>query len=103
LALGKTVGALSEEITEREFLEWMAFYQLEPFGEERADVRAGIIASVIANVNRRKGAPPFTAKDFMPFLAAEGERQRMLTRPKGSALGKKTRGIFMGIAKAQAK
>lgn len=50
--------------------EWMAYDSLEPIGELRADVRAGIIASVIANTNRdRKRRPdPFTPHDFMPFL-----------------------------------
>jgi len=33
---------------------------------ERDDFRAGIVASVIANVNRGKGAKPFTPQDFMP-------------------------------------
>jgi hypothetical protein len=48
----------------------MAYASIEPFGEERADVRAGIIASVIANVNRdRKKRPePFSVQDFMPFI-----------------------------------
>ena len=76
----------------------MAFYRLEPFGEERADVRAGIVASVIANVNRRKGAKAFTARDFMPYANAESERQRMLGRPKGKALSNKVRGILGALA-----
>jgi len=48
----------------------MAYASLEPFGEERADVRAGIIAAVIANANRdRKKRPePFTPADFMPLV-----------------------------------
>lgn len=52
-----------------EFTEWMIYSKLEPFGEERADLRAGIIAANIANAHRdRKKQPkPFTAFDFMPF------------------------------------
>ena len=49
----------------REFAEWRAFFELEPWGEERADLRAGIIASTIANVNRSKGKA-FSPGDFMP-------------------------------------
>jgi hypothetical protein len=48
--------------------EWQIYEAIEPFGEQRADLRAGIIASVIANVNRGKGQNPFTATDFMPYL-----------------------------------
>jgi hypothetical protein len=53
----------SDEIT-----EWMAFYQIEPFGDMRADVRSGVIASTFANANRAKNSKPFTPEDFMPFV-----------------------------------
>ncbi len=45
----------------------MAFYQLEPFGEFRADLRSGVMASTFANANRAKHARPFSPQDFMPF------------------------------------
>jgi hypothetical protein len=59
---------LSGRISALEFDEWLAYNTLEPIGAQRADLNAGIIASVIANVNRdaRKRKEPFTAKDFMP-------------------------------------
>lgn len=44
----------------------MAYYKLEPFGEERADLRMGILASVMANAWRGKGQKPFKPRDFMP-------------------------------------
>lgn len=56
-----------------EFTEWMAFAELEPFGEWRADLRAGIIASTIANVNRSADSEALTPKDFMPFERTEEE------------------------------
>lgn len=45
----------------------MAFYDLEPFGDVVADLRAGSVAAVIANVNRNaeKREQPFTADDFI--------------------------------------
>lgn len=49
-----------------QLLEWVAYAQIEPFGEERADLRAGIVASTIANVHRRPGKPAYRATDFMP-------------------------------------
>lgn len=52
----------------------MAYYNLEPFGEERGDLRSGIVASTIANANRdtRKQRKPFKPEDFMPkFETAE--------------------------------
>ena len=72
MALGKNIAEV-EEFSSRDVAEWMAYASIEPFGEERADLRAGIIASVIANVNRdpKKRATPFTPQDFMPFVERE--------------------------------
>jgi hypothetical protein len=38
---------------------------MEPWGEERADLRAGIVAATIANLFRRKGRT-LKPRDFMP-------------------------------------
>jgi hypothetical protein len=49
-----------------ELTEWAAYYQLEPWGESRADLRAAITDMVIANWG--KGAEDTLAEvsDFMP-------------------------------------
>ena len=57
---------LQERMDSREFAEWMAYNELDPFTRERADLRAGIIAQQIANANRGKGQRPFKPSDFMP-------------------------------------
>lgn len=44
----------------------MAYFTIDPFGEERADLRAGIVASTVANANRAKRGKSFRPKDFMP-------------------------------------
>ena len=47
---------------------------MEPRGEERADLRAGIVASTIANANRDpKKGKPFKAEDFMPKFGNQQE------------------------------
>ena len=47
--------------------EWILYAQVEPFGEERADLRAGIIAATVANcLSRKKGRPAFKVDQFMP-------------------------------------
>ncbi len=48
--------------------EWMTYFALEPWGEERADFRAGTIASTIANVHRAEHTAAYQAADFMPYL-----------------------------------
>ena len=44
----------------------MAYYQLEPWGDERADLRMGIQAAVLANVHRARNQRPLKPADFMP-------------------------------------
>jgi len=55
-----------------EFTDWMAYYSIEPFGEERADLRVAIGHALLANINtsskRRKVYKP---SDFMPFIPRE--------------------------------
>lgn len=61
-----TVAELLDRTDSKEISEWIAFYSIEPFGEERADLRSAIIASTMANMWRGKGQRAFTVKDFMP-------------------------------------
>lgn len=65
LALGMTVAELGERMDSREFSEWMAYYKMEPFGQDRGDIGHAITASVVANANAPKGKK-FTPMDFLP-------------------------------------
>ncbi len=60
-----SVARAQREISSQEFTEWIAFAEMEPFGEARADMRAALIASTIANVNRGRGVRAFSIGDFM--------------------------------------
>lgn len=56
-----------ERMTAREFTEWMLLEQLEPFGDRRGDIQAGIVAAMIANSNRtKKSDRVFKPLDFVP-------------------------------------
>lgn len=44
-----TVNELLHRMSAREFNEWSVFYEQYPFGELRADMRAGMVASPILN------------------------------------------------------
>lgn len=63
-----TVAELLARVSSRELSEWMAYAQIEPFGEERADLRAGVVAATVANTARdpKKRPRPFRADEFMP-------------------------------------
>jgi hypothetical protein len=44
--------------------EWMAFYRVCPFGEERQDLRAGMVASRTINIHLAKDSPKVTPREF---------------------------------------
>ena len=63
-----SVKRAQREIDSQEFAEWMAYSNWEPFGPEREDQRAGMIAALTANVNRdpAKRPEPYDVEDFFP-------------------------------------
>ena len=66
------MGELLARISSRELSEWAAFAQLEPFGEEREDLRAAIVAATVANTARDpKKQRAFVPSDFMPDFERE--------------------------------
>jgi len=51
----------------KQFRAWVEYAQLEPFGEERSDWRAGLVTSAIYNVNMdTRKHKPMEPADFMP-------------------------------------
>lgn len=64
-----TVAELLDRMSSAEFSEWMAYYDLEPFGEERADFRQALTTSAVHNSLQAQTKSPKWTKpgDFMPF------------------------------------
>lgn len=64
-----SVARCQREVSSAEFTEWMAFAEIEPFGSHYDDLRAGTIATMLANVNRNheKRREPWGALDFIPW------------------------------------
>lgn len=62
-----TVRELLSTIGSDELAEWMAYYDLEPWGGARGDLQAGIVASVMCNLrrDRRVRPTPFAPADFL--------------------------------------
>jgi hypothetical protein len=82
--LGKTVDELLGSLDAVDIAEWMAFDRIEPFGEERADLRMAIVACTIANANRGKGQKAFKVDDFMPKFEP---RKKQTVTQMGRMLG----------------
>lgn len=62
--MGCTVRELLVRIDSRELREWMAFYQIEPFGEQVVDYRESRLAAILANAFRGKNQRPYGINDF---------------------------------------
>jgi hypothetical protein len=69
---------------------WAALFKVDPWDETRADLRAGVVASAVANFSGR--AKRATAPgDFMPLLekpeksVAKGLREFLKSRPRKKA------------------
>lgn len=93
-------------MSSRAFAEWMAFDRLEPIGEGRADLRAGIIASTVFNMNRGKDTPARSPSDYMPTFTQEERDERKAAREaaENSELSKKILSAFKAYDKrARAK
>lgn len=71
------------KISSAEFTEWMAYYQLEPFGDLIADQRHGTATALLANVNRNAETrpEPYRASDFIPWRAEESTPEDLEPAP----------------------
>lgn len=79
----------------RELAEWEVFNEFEPFGEEREDLRMGILASTIANVNRGKSQRAMKPNEFIPEFrnwGAGGKEAAVANKMKQTMLGMVGRG-----------
>jgi hypothetical protein len=74
LALGCSVWELKQRMPYAEFIQWIARYRLSPFGDERADLRAGIVASTMANCHATRRSKAFEPSDFMPKFEGSGRK-----------------------------
>jgi hypothetical protein len=72
--LGYTVGELEEVLPAPEFAEWKAHYALDPWTEDRADLRMGVIAATIKNASGRY-AETAHPSDFIPDYEGATEQQ----------------------------
>jgi hypothetical protein len=52
--------------------DWRAYASIEPFGALADFWRSGMIASVLANIHRQRGASPARPADFMPESIVAG-------------------------------
>jgi hypothetical protein len=63
--LGRTVDELQRSMSSSEFMDWCAYYEIEPWGYEADNWRMGVLAATAANYsgNIKK---PLKVSDFLP-------------------------------------
>jgi hypothetical protein len=62
--MGRTVPELLGALTSSELTDWIAYYNIDPFGSEREDYRMGSICATVLNSQRTKGRV-FQPSDFI--------------------------------------
>ena len=69
-------------LTSKQFLEWKTYNDIEPFGEERQDIRFALLASVIAGSAGAKttDGKPYTADSFLQSLNFD-KPAKIVTQP----------------------
>jgi hypothetical protein len=63
------------------------FYTIDPFGDQRADLRAGIVAATMSNRWRGKNENPQQPSDFMPFKEQREQTPEEIQRTLRDILG----------------
>jgi hypothetical protein len=77
--LARTLGkpsrrAMYRAMTAADLLEWEVDFAISPWDEERADLRNGILCSLLDACHRTKGTSPQPV-DFMPYSKKPKRRQ----------------------------
>ena len=84
-----TVERLESEMSSDEYSSWIQYSEYEPFGDIRNNIHTGMIVSMIANVNRKRGTRPYSFKDFMimtPDEKRENDTREFLSNLRGMAV-----------------
>lgn len=66
-----TVDEMLHRMSAREMAEWRRFAELEPFGGDVDDFRAGLGPAVEINIHRKEDAAVVTPYDLIPWRTAK--------------------------------
>lgn len=68
LAVGELdVDALQAKMSRRRLMEWLAFYRIDPWGEQRADLRMGVLASTMIQLGAKPSSQAPKPIDFLLY------------------------------------
>lgn len=73
-------------------MEWYSYYELEPFGEVRADMRSAQIVWVLANIHRGRNKPKIKFDDCLLKFGPEE------VKPKKKQTSSRQWELLLGVA-----
>ncbi|WP_250464091.1 MULTISPECIES: hypothetical protein [unclassified Caballeronia] len=76
MALGMSVRRAKLEVFSAEYSDWVALFELEPWGGHIEDLRAGTLMSLLYNIHRGKEAPLASAAEFTPWSGWSREHSK---------------------------
>lgn len=59
-----------------EFINWQAYYKIDPFGNARRDLRAGLQTAPIINLLAKKGSRRVKPSDFLMKFSKFAKKKR---------------------------
>lgn len=68
LRLGRTLYELEDTMHSSEWPQWQAFYELDPFDDDRREHVLARLYMLVATMFRRKDLPPLRADECMPWI-----------------------------------
>lgn len=77
----------------------MAYYQIEPWGDERADLRSGIVAAMIYNANKGKKGKAAQPTDFLIKTKPREEKDKKQSTKEQKRIVKMLHAAFGGVFK----
>jgi hypothetical protein len=79
------------EVSLRELGLWAALWEIDPWGENRADLRTATVAYVIAETkrNRKSKSTAYRPVDFMPYALKDAQAS-------GRDVSSRLRAVFKG-------
>lgn len=87
-----TVEEMLHRMSAAELAGWKAFCQVEMIGDDRQDLRAGIMAAAVFNANRSPKSKVHSPIDHMPFKRREKEEAH-----KAMSVDDQVKAVFSGM------
>ncbi len=85
------------ELTARQYAEWQVIYGIEPWGEWRADLRMGILATAVVAPHLKPGAktkPADFMPDFMPDFTKNKKKKPKQTPEEQAAVFRQAAAVW---------